>query len=280
MKPRRISSLFTCTRLATEAKLMGVLACLAASHCSLALNWDYGELACEGDRLACLEGYSCLPNGKQGQCIADHSRNTDQSCLLDRQCPSGELCPTGKCAPQCDVSLAYAPSTCVSGRYCAPSVSTAAGDGNSQLVAVCVPSDSCTPGMACTSVTGGICVNIATSVNACVTGCTQQYTAGTYSDNCINQDGLPTYCTPVGTPGNEQLVCLSTGPSPGTVSSTCISPVAQPCAAHLGCIKQTCRSYCDVQHNGACPSGQTCCSYSPSPTAAPIGYCIDSGQCG
>lgn len=252
---------------------------LAAASCSLILNWDYASLPCEGDRLACLEGYSCLPDGKQGQCIPDHSQNTDQNCLLDRQCPSGQLCPHGKCAPQCDVSLSYAASTCTENRYCAPFMSSA-GDGNVELVAVCVPSATCTPGRACAALAGGICTAVTRSANACILGCTQQYTAGTYSDNCVNQGGLPTYCTPVGATNSEQLVCLSTGPSPGTVSSTCISPVAQPCAPHLGCIKQKCRSYCDVRNNGACPSGQTCCGYSTSPTANPVGYCIESNQCG
>ena len=254
--------------------------CLPEAGCSLALNWDYANLPCDPNGLACLEGYSCLPEGSRLTCIQDRSRNLDQNCLLDRQCQIGQLCPAGKCAAQCEVSLAYAASHCSENRYCAPFLSLAGQTSGAVLVAVCVPSDTCSVGMPCGATAGGICTAMGPSANACIPGCQQEYTAGTYTDNCTNQDGLPTYCTPVGAVNSEQLVCLSTGPSPGNVASTCISPVAQPCAPHLGCINQKCRTYCDVQNNGVCPSGQACCGYSLNPSVSQIGYCIDSGQCG
>ena len=257
---------------------LGVAAPLLCAGCSFTLNWDVDALACQGATQACGGGYSCL----DGKCIKNGERGLNQSCARDVQCSGNNKCPTNVCAPPCALQTAYSASSCAAGRYCAPFLTYSADldDGSvnkpPDWVAVCLPSDTCTPGNACAGAEASVCTALDSSLNACLPACSVQLSAGLYTNTCT-PNYYPRYCTPVGKTGNQQLVCLNVGSAPLPTGQPC-SSAAAPCTAQDACIGGSCRTYCQINvtnANSGCGGSQQCCPLQVNATVL-VGYCADA----
>lgn len=287
-------------------KRLGIaLVALACGACSLSLDWDVDRLKCNTDPnvAQCLPNHSCLNN----VCVADGSLGEGSPCNQQMQCSAGQICAQAyidrpctsdatcnTCLTSCALSNAYSSVGCGSVSYCMPYCTVPSGpqgtdgtfptcDPNNEAAA-CVPSNGCTPNSACAlqdSSAPGVCTVMESGVTACLQACS--FTYGTsLSDGCGGTTSNPSYCTPVGEPNNQQLVCVRLGKrsllAPG--SSGCDS-LAAPCTPGFACIGGTCSQFCHLGTSGACTfnSAQTCTPIpglggSPSGiTTANTGYC-------
>jgi hypothetical protein len=281
--------------------LLGALA-LQQNACSLALSFDPDGLKCDPERKEvppagsgvfhtnfCLQGYSCL----NSVCVRDRSHDEGEPCSQPIQCQEGQACPIDlldrtcrgeggckSCLKPCSAVVGgdpyYQDQACEAGSYCGAFKNGLFDDPNSSPLPACAPGDGCQAGQACTfnGDTGGVCVPISATANACMNRCELNWDGVKYKDNCGTGRG----CAVVGKPGSKQFVCFRSGDTP---EGQACSLVSRPCANGYVCVG-TCRQYCQVGTAGAtCPATQVCCSFKDmDPGLSPLnGYCAPQGTC-
>jgi hypothetical protein len=262
-----------------------------AVSCSSILNWQESSLPCSQDgNNDCLPGYSCGPrliDANASACIADGTRFLDEVCAWDAECMNGYLCPTNFCAIPCNLNQVYnGTEACGVSQLCRDYDSNRGKDKILKQVAICAPADSCTPGEACTQSVGqrqeilnGVCVKVSATATACLSGCRYAFEGNMYIDNCSPSVSIPQYCTPIGIPQAQQMVCLQSSPSKQVELGSPCQAVDRPCKTGQACINGTCRLLCQPVRGipaGNCPlslgSNVLCRSLTINQSQA-IGYC-------
>lgn len=269
---------------------VGLAMLIMCGGCSLALNWDQGQLTCGPNSdpnfaYACLQGFTCDPPF----CVANGSRSAYEGCSDVRQCQGGDLCPLSYvshacdpnvdsscqvCLPTCTTNQAYAANACTSGEVCALTCARPATYDTNGLyiacepnawVAGCAKTSTCTPNAQCNVPGGpnqGVCVLIRgdNTSSACLSACAFSVSAGAITgDNCGGTAKNPLSCVPVGETLQQQFVCMPQGASPGALNTPC--DPSRPCQSTLACLPNAagtnvCSQLCQQGGSGACSTVQ------------------------
>ncbi len=224
----------------------------ACAECGSNADCPAGRPVCDSSNkcVQCSDDSQCSPpgpahcDGQSGGCV---------HCLVDKHCPNGLTCGAGHV---CTGAAQGAP--CPMGTLCAPGLICVAIGGNN----TCLPGCSLA---APTCATGNICFKLT-------------YSGG--SGLVFDQGG------PLG-------VCYNPQPGLKGYREACTRPAASVstsnCQPNLVCVPDSanvslCRTYCDLNTSGACPTGDKCHPFSGDYNGRLYGLCYpDNGwgdRCG